>query len=49
MAQILGHSRRHDVLVSALARGESHTAAAKLAGVSRRTVQRKLSDPQFRE
>ena len=49
MAQKSGHSRRHDVLVTELARGESHTAAAKLAGVSRRTVQRKLDDPQFRE
>ena len=49
MAQNSGQPRRHEVLVTALARGTSHTAAAKLAGVSRRTVQRKLDDPKFRE
>ena len=49
MAQNPGQQRRHDVLVAALARGVSHTAAAQQAGFSRRTVQRRLDDPKFRD
>lgn len=49
MAQNSGQQRRHDVLVAALARGASHSAAAQQAGFSRRTVQRRLDDPMFRE
>ena len=49
MAQNSGQQRRQDVLIAALARGESQTAAAKSAGFSLRTVQRRLDDPQFRE
>lgn len=49
MAQNSGQQRRHDVLVAALARGVSHTAAAQQSGFSRRTVQRRLDDPKFRD
>lgn len=49
MAQKLGQQRRADILISALARGESQTTAAKSAGFSLRTVQRRLDDPQFRQ
>lgn len=41
--------RGGDVLVAALAAGASATAAAKTAGLSRRTVQRRLADPAFRK
>lgn len=49
MAQNSGHQRRQDVLVAALARGESRTASAKLSGYSLRTVQRRLDDADFRD
>ncbi len=40
--------RQHDVLVSALARGETHASAATLSGYCVRTVQRRLDDGEFR-
>ncbi len=49
MAQNPGQQRRHDVLVAALARGVSHSAAAQQSGFSRRTVQRRLDDSTFRD
>ncbi|HLQ44088.1 MAG TPA: hypothetical protein VK137_05105, partial [Planctomycetaceae bacterium] len=49
MAQNSGQQRRQDVLVTALARGETHTTAAQQSGFSRRTVQRRLDDPKFRD
>ena len=36
------------LLVAALARGESYAAAASAAGVSVRTVERRMADPGFR-
>ena len=42
--------RRSDArLVELLAAGSTITTAAKLAGVSRRTVSRRLADPSFRQ
>jgi hypothetical protein len=38
-----------EVLVAALARGLSHEHAGQLAGVSGRTVERRLEDPEFAE
>jgi len=41
--------RRNDAkLIERLAAGETVTCAAKLTGVSRRTVSRRLADPEFR-
>lgn len=48
MAENSGH-RRHDVLVTALAKGESITTAAKLSGFSARTVNRRVTETAFRE
>lgn len=38
---------RDERLVFALAKGESHTRAADYSGLSIRTVQRRLANPQF--
>ncbi len=45
-----GKSRhnRDDVIVEMIARGETQTAAAKLAGCSATTVARRLADESFR-
>lgn len=41
-------NQRHDqMLVSALARGESIVRAARLSGISERTVHRRLKEPEF--
>jgi hypothetical protein len=40
--------RRDDMLVLALARGETLATAAQLAGVSERTCNRRLQSPEFR-
>jgi len=44
MAQKTGQQTK---LVESLARGASTTSAAKLCGISRRTVCRRLKDPEF--
>jgi hypothetical protein len=42
--------RRIDAnLIDLLAAGETFTRAAKLAGISRRTVTRRMANPQFRQ
>ena len=41
--------RRDELLVVALAKGESNVIAAKLGGCSLRTVDRRLADPTFRD
>ncbi|MEI8380913.1 MAG: hypothetical protein WCJ09_12340 [Planctomycetota bacterium] len=45
-----GKSRHNldDVIIEALARGETQTAVAKLAGVSATTIRRRLEDSGFR-
>lgn len=40
--------RGDEVLLAALAAGHSHPEAGKLAGLSERTVRRRLADPLFR-
>ena len=40
--------KQDDVLITSLARGESQTHAARLAGCGARTVHRRLADPEFR-
>ena len=46
MAGKTGQKRR-DVLIEALARGESAARAARLSGWSERTIRRRLKDPEF--
>ena len=41
--------RRDELLVVALAKGESNVTAAKLGGCSLRTVDRRMADPTFRD
>jgi hypothetical protein len=41
-------STANAALLAALASGGSHKAAAELAGVSTKTIQRRLKDPEFR-
>ena len=41
--------RRDELLVVALAKGESNVMAAKLGGGSLRTVDRRMADPTFRD
>lgn len=45
-----GKSRHNadDLIIEALARGESQTATAKLAGCSATTIRRRLEEPEFR-
>jgi hypothetical protein len=44
-----GRSGGEGALVAALAAGASHRAAAKQAGISERTLRRRLTDPDFRK
>jgi hypothetical protein len=41
--------KAEDALLDALARGATATQAAEMAGVHRRTVQRRLADPEFKQ
>ena len=43
-----GLCRRDQTLIVALASGASHRSAAESAGCAAKTVQRRLSDPEFR-
>jgi hypothetical protein len=43
-----GRVGRDAALIEALARGATHAAAARAAGMSERTVRRRLEDPVFR-
>lgn len=47
---MVGKSRHNadDVIIESLARGESQTAVAKLAGCSATTIRRRLEDPELR-
>ena len=49
MASFVVAGEKKSLLALALASGESPTEAAALAGVSHRTVQRRLADPAFRQ
>lgn len=44
-----GARKGDGALIAALASGKTHTDAAKLAGVSLRTLTRRLNDPAFRQ
>jgi hypothetical protein len=41
------NQRQDQLLVSTLARGESIVRAARMSGVSERTVHRRLNEPEF--
>ena len=41
--------KSEQTLLESIARGESQTTSATLAGVSRSTVRRRLGDPEFRQ
>jgi hypothetical protein len=50
--RVVGRTRRaavDDVIIAALAAGRSQADAAQMAGVSRKTVERRVKDPAFLE
>ena len=48
MARADGSGTRDEILAAALASGKTHRAAADAAGMSDRTVRRRLEAPEFR-